>query len=157
MSVREVGATQLTRSDESVKVVSMLAITMAYDVIDGVFVVVHAKTDPSDQEWDKYLEFHLEKALKCTQTLVVTAGGGPNAKQRAKTNQNLKDTVVSVAVCTDATIVSGIVTALSWFNPQIKRFPDSGVGDALAYLKVSRKAAETIKLRLPAMRLKIAP
>jgi hypothetical protein len=48
------------------------------------------------------------------------------------------------------------VTALSWFNPQIKRFPDSGVGDALAYLKVSRKATETIKLRLPAMRSKIA-
>lgn len=127
---------------------------MAYDVIDGVFVVVHGKPAPNDEEWDEYLAFYRDNK-KCRQMLVVTDGGGPNAKQRAKTNEHTKDTAMRVAVCTDVTVVYGIVTALSWFNSEMKVFAKSRIGDAFTYLKVDQKAADNIKAKLPVMRLKI--
>lgn len=128
---------------------------MAYRVVGDVFVVAHSKVAPSNEEWDEYLAYYHEHAKMVFRTLVMTEGGGPDPKQRAKTTEGIKDSPVKVAVCTDAVGVRGIVTALSWFNKRIKAFSKANVSDALTYLDVTPKNAEKVLAEVPKLRASI--
>jgi hypothetical protein len=128
--------------------------TMAHAVVDGVFLAVHSKSDPTDEEWQELLIFHKSKAPFSTRMLVVTEGGGPKPKHRAALNDYLKikGAPMKVAVCTHSTVVRGIVTALNWFNDKVRAFPIDDLTPALEYLgaqpaEIPRIAAEVKKLR----------
>ena len=80
-------------------------------------------------------------------SLVLTAGGGPNTKQRQTIRDLLRDTPVPAAVVSDAPLVRGIVTALSWFNSAIRSFPfnqGAGLRDALKYLGIEGPMADRV-------------
>jgi hypothetical protein len=116
----------------------MTGSTMLFRVIQGILVVVNADVSPSDEDYDAYVEFIAKEMPKTvSRCLVVSAGGAPNARQRERSNQMLRERGLSqakVAVVTNSLMVRGVVTALSWFNPQMKAFSELDLQGALKYL-----------------------
>lgn len=133
--------------------------TMQFRAVEDVFVVVHKADPPTEQEWEEYVDYCIALPQSCNKTLVLTLGGGPNAKQRnALQKRFLVEHPMTVAVMTDSTMVRGIVTALNWFNPKAKAFPyanGTGVPDALAHLGVQGVAGQRVGIELQKLRLEL--
>ncbi len=71
--------------------------------------------------------------------MIISDGGGPTTMQRGKMNDLLEEMKFQgkVAVVTVKSMVRGIVTAISWFNPGIKAFSTLQIPAALKYLDFS--------------------
>jgi hypothetical protein len=118
---------------------------VAIKVIDRLFLVVYGTTDPTDEEWDAYLELVKRHGIDRTMQLIFTEGGEPSAPQRRKLNELLGGHPVPVAVVSGSVRVRGTVTALSWFNRKIRAFPPSAMGDAIAYLEIPASRTDLIE------------
>jgi len=109
-----------------------------------MIIALHTKKAPSDAEWNTYIGLCQEalKILNGDSTrlagIAITDGGAPNAKQRALLATIIKDVHIRGAVVTESTLVRGVVTALSWINPQIKAYSPTGVVDAALHLGLTR-------------------
>ena len=55
--------------------------TMLFDTTEHVLIAVHGREPPSDEDWESYMQTVLALPPSCSRTLVVTAGGGPNANE----------------------------------------------------------------------------
>ncbi len=132
--------------------------TMAYRLVGEISLLVHSTRAPSDHEYDGYLEFIATLPPQIRRSMVVTPGPGPNARQRAKTNEVLKarkQMDAKVAVVTDSTMVRGIVTALSWFNREIRVFSMAKIHDALRYLNANPEEASRLLIQLRMMQAEL--
>lgn len=132
---------------------------LAFGKVGSCFILVVAKTSPSDVEWDEYLQYlraNLDPDVH-PQTLVVSAGGAPTAAQRQLLNELTAPyaTTAPIAVLTSAPVVRGVVTALSWQNPHYRDFPLSHLDDALSHLGVSGREAAEVKDVIAALREQI--
>jgi hypothetical protein len=70
--------------------------------------------------------------------LVVTGGGGPDAKQRAQLRDVWADRDIKVAVVIPGrgnSLKRGLMTALSWLNPAMAFFTPDELPKALAHLQ----------------------
>lgn len=121
---------------------------MAYRVVHGVFCVVHSAANPTEEEWKAYLDYYLAHERQCTRTLVVTQGGGPNAKQRGDTAKVIQSSPTRVAIVTTSTLVRGIATALSWFNKRVQSFGPAEMDAALRHLDVTEANAKLVNAEL---------
>ncbi|WP_437753246.1 hypothetical protein WME89_39060 [Sorangium sp. So ce321] len=129
--------------------------TMLFDTTEHVLIAVHGREPPSDEDWELYMQAVLALPATCTRTLVVTAGGGPNAKQRASINDFVSKHTLTVAICTDALLVRQIGIALSWFNPRVRSFRGNDIAAALRYLEVNGPEAALVHHKVAKMRLEI--
>ena len=132
--------------------------TMVYRLIGQILVTVHSDKSPDDVEWEPYFQFSTKLPPTCRRMLVVSKGGGPNAKQRKYVNEAYtKDVKMTVAVVNDSAMVRGIVTALGWFNSHIKPFPytDAGMQDAFKYLGVTGNEAKTLLAEVQKMKMEL--
>ena len=114
--------------------------TMAHTVEGQLVLVVHGEPPPTDDEWLGYLDtlkMLLEKGP--IEQLIMTTGGGPNVTQRKMLNEAIRGRPNRVAVSTGSTMVRGMVTAISWFNPQIAAFAPDQLAHAFDYLSVPRE------------------
>lgn len=112
--------------------------TLQFDIVESVAVLVHADVDPADAEWTRYVE-RLGDA-DCSGILVLSDGASPSAAQRRqlvdRLEANGRRINTQTAVLTGSLISRGVVTALSWFAPQIRAFEPSRLDEALGYLEV---------------------
>src|SRR5690606_440559 len=69
--------------------------------------------------------------------LVVSAGGGPNGKQRKMMIDALEGTRVPVAILTDSWLMRSAGIAVSWFNPMLKVLPPTALDEAFNYLDLT--------------------
>lgn len=65
--------------------------TMGADRLGSIIIAVHGREAPTEEAWDKWLEY----SFKCltegaTQCLVVSFGGLPTSLQRAKSNMRFQ-------------------------------------------------------------------
>lgn len=102
-----------------------------------VIVLVHTKDSPTDPEWKRYCEDVATWRERVQSILVVSDGGGPNAVQRGELEQALPKFEGKTAVVTLNRIVRGIVTAMSWFNPNIKSFSTVQLKQAFEHLGIA--------------------
>lgn len=128
--------------------------TMAHEELFGILLCVHGGLEPSNVEWDKFVD-------ACAQhpdgrCLVWTEDAGPTAKQRSKLAERTKKGPLKTAVCSDATIARGIVTAVSWFNSKIKAYSKDDLEVALQYLEVPKASAAAILTHLKKMRASLS-
>jgi hypothetical protein len=118
---------------------------MASGSLENLFVVVHNACAPSAEEWEHYMSITRDsdrkKAGDFSQVghIVFTDGGGPNAVQRAKTDKVLLGRTVRCAVVTKSSLVRGIVTTLSWVNPEICVFSPNAWREAFHHVYVGRE------------------
>lgn len=98
-------------------------------------VTVHTEAVPADDEWAVYVSGACDYLpLEDQRILVVSAGGGPNGKQRMMVVDALKGARVPVAIITNSWLMRGSGIAVSWFNPSLKVFGPDALDSAIDYL-----------------------
>jgi hypothetical protein len=98
-------------------------------------VTVHTAEVPSDEDWGQYVagvDDYLP--LEDQRVLVVSAGGGPNGKQRRMMTDALNGARVPVAIVTNSLFMRGAGIAVSWFNPSLKVLRPEDLDRAINYL-----------------------
>ena len=114
-----------------------MAKSKAYRQVKRIVLAVHNEKDPTDEEYAAYCEFCLGLPTYVNSYLIKTDGGNLTPKQRAATNETLKKRGTpepTVAVVTPKVMVRGVVTALSWFNKNIRSFAPTEIDAAMKYL-----------------------
>ena len=93
--------------------------TVAFAVVDDIFIVVHAAEPPSDVEWDRLLDaaFALQGTHEAARTLVSSEGGAPTTAQRHRMDQRIRALVANstargrVAILGQSTFVRAVINA----------------------------------------------
>jgi hypothetical protein len=129
-------------------------VDMAYRLLGSLFILAHNDRSPPDQTWQEYLaDMRRLTDLGEMRTLVLTPGGGPNAKQRMAMNAILDGRRTPVAVVTPSFVARGIITSLSLFNPEIRAFSPRDAQAAYDFLGLdvqTRRLAESVARQLRA-------
>lgn len=131
--------------------------TMIYALVRlKLFLVLHTKENPNDAEWEEYLRA-IKAARGINAILIISDGGGPTTMQRGKMNDLLEELKFQgkVAVVTVKSMVRGIVTAISWFNPGIKAFSTLQIPAALKYLDFPEDQHPPILAEIARLKAKI--
>lgn len=123
-----------------------------------IIILVHTKETPSAEEWEAYCVAADGWVKDVRGILVVSEGGGPNSMQRGQLETVLTRERLTgkTAVVTLSSIARGIVTALSWFTPNIKAFSTIQIPAALDYLGVPKDEHESLTKELTGLRQKLA-
>lgn len=110
-------------------------------------VTVHTDAVPADDEWAKYISgVHDHLPLEAQRGLVVSAGGGPNGRQRRMMVDALENAKVPFAILTNSLLMRSAATAVSWFNPYLKVFGPDDLEKAIAYLDLTAwERTETLR------------
>jgi hypothetical protein len=112
---------------------------------NGLRLVIglHTGSAPTNDEWGAYLaavKHTLNRNPENVRGLSLSDGGAPSSIQRSGLNTVLNGRHIPVSVISDSVVVRGIVTALNWFNGDIKAFAPHSFEEALSYLNVPREA-----------------
>jgi hypothetical protein len=107
---------------------------MAFKVVDRVLVLVHDADCPGDEEWFSYVQEIRRQGAFLLPQVVLTEGGRPNSLQRKLLTDVLGGRGMKAAVLSDNTMVRGVITAISWFNRDIRAFGALDLAGAIAYL-----------------------
>lgn len=98
-------------------------------------VTVHTAEVPSDEDWAAYMsQVDAYLPLEDQRVLVISAGGGPNGKQRKMMIDALNGARVPVAIITNSLLMRGAGIAVSWFNPSLKVLGPGDLDAAVEYL-----------------------
>jgi hypothetical protein len=129
--------------------------TLRYEIAETLVVLVHGRTAPSDVDWEDYAGALEARVNDITGVLVATDGAGPDGLQRGKLNDLVKQRGggFPTAVVTDSPAARGIVTALGWFNSQLRAFPSKELANALAHVGAEAERREDIVRRIAKMRI----
>ncbi len=135
--------------------------TMCAELVDGVMLVVHGTMEPAAEEWSAYCEYAgaiRRSAGGRLRTLVLTASdAGPNAGQRAEYQRRVAGANNRVAVLCAGGVTRAILTAMSWFNPDMKAFGVGEIDRGIDYLEAFKtpnlmRAIESMRAHLSASR-----
>lgn len=110
-------------------------LTMRHHFHGRTLITVHTAEPPTDPEWDAVLQDFQDR--KPERVLVFTEGGGPATLQRGRLNDALGGKPLTTAIVSSSPVVRGIVTALSWFNPDMRVFHPDRARAALEYLGIA--------------------
>ncbi len=120
---------------------------------DGeTMLFLHGSRAPTREEWDACMATLASMATAGTlaklRVLVVSDGGGPDAVMRGKLQALFKEQGYSTktsVVLSGGMLARGMVTAVSWFNPNLKSFAPNGFAAALEYLGLSHGAQRLLR------------
>ena len=116
-----------------------------HELVGGsLMITINTSRPPTDEEWNDYVETYRKRGPETLRTLVFTDGGAPNSAQRKKVNEMLDGKTTRAAVISPNSMVRGVVTALSWFNPKIKVFAPEQLDDAFRYLEIRGAEIDTV-------------
>ena len=111
--------------------------------------LVCGEQNPSDDDWTEWIDAYENGAVEhgVRTLLVLSRGGGPNARQRkqlvARMVAGVNDAVeeLRTAVCGDAAAVRAITNAIGWLSgtPHMKSFGYEARQKALQYLGASEE------------------
>ncbi len=122
--------------------------TMCAQLVGELMLVVHSPAPPDSKEWSAYCDYASAARRRAggrLMTLVLSEhDAGPNAGQRAEYQQKVAGTGNRIAVLTSGKVTRAILTAMSWFNPDIAAFELTQVHEALDYLG-SHRSSELMK------------
>src|SRR5689334_9616515 len=99
-------------------------------------VVLHTQAPPSGREWSAYIDQLRDYGPGRHELLgiVFSDGGGPDSAQRAEMLAVFGGQMPRTAIISSNPLVRGVMTALSWFNANVKAFSPGAIGDAFQYL-----------------------
>lgn len=132
--------------------------TIRFGRVGETAVLVCGRRAPSNDDWTAWSEYYAAVGLnhRVRRLFVVSAGGGPNARQRAEVIAKLAQTLGSsaaeeiyTAACGASASVRIISAALAWLSGarHMKVFGDDERERALEYLNVpSTQRAELLLL-----------
>jgi hypothetical protein len=135
----------------------MSADTLRFDIVDHVFVVVHADVPPADEDWARLTLVRNANRTKIRGNLVVAPPRASiNAAQRASVTTFMKETGCSIAVITDSALIRGVARAVGFMGVQVRAFPPAELTLALDYLSVPASRHAELARRLEILKAQLA-
>jgi hypothetical protein len=122
--------------------------TMAVRRVDRLFIVVYGATNPTDDDFGRFLESLNRFGVDGSMHLVVTEGGEPSQEHRARLRALIRGRFVPVAVLSSSRRQRAMVNMQAWFRIPTKAFKMSEVHAALDYLRIPPQRYEHIKTEL---------
>jgi hypothetical protein len=123
--------------------------TLAYHEHGGVMLFVSGTVRPSEEHWQRYLDFvrsHIRNLRGAPMVAIIVARGeAPSSSQRKALAELTEAYPIRVAALVDGMVARGVVTALSWFNPGYAVFAVDDWQSAERHLGLS--SALTAQLR----------
>jgi hypothetical protein len=122
--------------------------TMAFAAVGDLMVLFHTERDPSEAEWDRWIA--TERLRKHRALLILTRGGAPNSKQRARVADVLNAHAgpnPPVALLTDSTMLRAMMTAFTWLlrrQHRMKAFAPTAVEEAVAWTAVDVRPEDVL-------------
>jgi hypothetical protein len=127
-----------------------MASTVRFGRVGGTIVLVCGQPDPSNEDWTIWSNYYANTVLEhgTRRLFVVSAGGGPNARQRKEVISTLVRNLgadvaeqLATAACGSSTSVRIVTAALGWLAGvhRMKAFRNDERERALEYLKVPRE------------------
>ena len=111
--------------------------TMSFAVDGDTMIVLHTASAPSELEWTSWLAALRMMPKQRLKMLIFTDGGVPNTLQRGSFLDVLADAQPPIAFVSNVPDVRGVVTAISWFNKNVKLFTPAKLAEAFAHLGVN--------------------
>jgi len=109
-----------------------------------VVVALHTQQDPQSEEWTEYIDLLVKLKKKSAgdvsriRNIVVSDGGGPNAKQRAQMQTEVylgePSKVAAITNALSNPLKRGVATAVSWLNPGFLALTPEKWRDALRHV-----------------------
>jgi hypothetical protein len=101
-------------------------------------VTVHTASVPSDADWAEYIAGARDYTpVEDQRIFVVSAGGGPNGRQRKILTDSLAGALVPVSIVTDSMLMRGAGIAVAWFNPSLRIFGPDALEPAFEHLQLT--------------------
>lgn len=111
--------------------------TIRFDIVDHVFVIVHADVPPADEDWKRMVLVRNANKSKIRGNLVIAPPRASiNAAQRADVAAFMKGTGISIAVVTDSALIRGVAMAVAFLGVQVRAFSPAQLESALSFLVV---------------------
>jgi len=118
--------------------------TMTFAVDGDIMIVLHTANQPTEDEWSTWMSALRKMSKPRLKVLIFTDGGVPNTLQRGMLLDHFAEAQPPIAVVSNAPAVRGVVTAISWFNPNVKLFTPARLADAFAHLGVNQDRARAL-------------
>jgi hypothetical protein len=116
---------------------------MAFSSAERVLIAVHVARDPSDEDWNAWVE-RVRNAPTKPDVFVYTPGGAPSSKQRKVLFDAAGQRGFRAAVVSPSRVALAIGTAVSWFYRDLKTFSPAQLDAALAHLGLDENAGEVV-------------
>jgi hypothetical protein len=107
-----------------------------------MLVVVHSPRDPTNVEWQRYVNDLAALATRDTRLLVLSRGGAPSGDQRRTLVTAVGKRGDLVALLTDSVLPRMIVGTLRIFNSSIKAFATAELQQASDFLGLTASERE---------------
>jgi hypothetical protein len=125
---------------------------MAMRTFDRLMLTVHAKTPPTDEEWERWLDMCRTRSGKQSRVLVENYSSGPNVMQRKALAEAIRGEDGLCAVMTDSTLERAALTAIAWLGLSLRGFGLGQHKQAAEYLKLTPEELALALEVLPRMR-----
>jgi len=133
---------------------------IAYGRVEGVAVMVAGRLNPSDAEWDGYIDFleAMGTPGPFARTLAVTAGGAPSSAQRVRLVARIGEQRrgSKVALVTRSTFARGVLNAWSLVRPGYRAFAPEDLDEAIRFLDIPLAREGDVKSLLQRLRAELA-
>lgn len=131
--------------------------TLRFDILDHVFLCVHADVPPNAEDWERLNVVRNANRGKIRSNLVVAPPRASiNSAQRADVAKFMKETGTNIAVVTDSALIRGVASAVGFMGVQVRAFPVSELKSALAYLAVPVSRQAEFLRRVEILRAQLA-
>lgn len=112
---------------------------VAWREVQSIRVAHHNKDEPTHLDWSDVLAWTRDRCARpgIAKFLIVTDGGGPNAKQRNEFAKAVEGRKTRTAIITGSAVARSILTAMQWFTPTIRGFAPGDIYAAFAYLEIA--------------------
>jgi hypothetical protein len=127
----------------------------------SLVLLVQSAADPTMGEWDTFLDATARAMAdhggKC-RVIVFTAGGKPDAAQRARSlARGWRNNAGSpVVVVTDNSLARGVITVFSWFGLNIHALQPNRLEAAFDKLQLTREEQYWVKTERPKLEAQVA-
>lgn len=121
----------------------------------GLLLLAHTNRPPNDTEWGWYIAELAKHDPRQLRSLTFTDGGAPSGAQRKQVNDYLAGQASLCAVISSSTMVRGVVSALGWFNSQIKVYAPRDLDAALRHLEVTSDEAPLVRREIQLLRTRL--
>jgi hypothetical protein len=118
--------------------------TMGFERVAGVLITVHGAQDPTDAEWNAFLEHMHAHSGKNPRGFAYSIGGGPNSKQRKALFAAMGQRHLPVALVSTSRVALAIGVAVSWFNSHLKAYAPAQLRSALRHLSLDERETQEV-------------
>jgi hypothetical protein len=122
---------------------------IAYGRVGGIAVMVGGRENPSDEEWDRYVDFleGMGTPGPVARTLAITMGGAPTSRQRAVLERRIgeKRKGSKLAVVTGSTFARGVLNGWALVRPGYRAFSPEKIAAAIHFLDISPAVAPEVE------------